>query len=260
MRAMIALALSTAKGLRRDAVVLPAVGICGAVFCLANLASGWSIADFKKILFDLGAVGFHLTGGVVAILWGARILSEARRDGTVEFELSGPVSRTTWVLGKYFGLALTLVLLGIFLIGIWQGVMVMGGYGWMARNEWLVFAYLLLMWLVIAAVVTFFSSFSGSGVASFASAAAWVAGLSTEPVAFTLAPETPEITRTIVEFLVRVWNLQSFNLVDALTGTGGRIFPTDEVLGYTVLYALGITVVCVGAACGIVGRKDLSIG
>src|SRR5690606_34381136 len=97
--------------LRRDKIFVPALVISLLISVLANLASDWSVEDFEKILFDIGFFGFQMTGSLVAIFWGAKIISDSRQEGSLEVQLAAPISRGSWIIGKYAGLCLCLVVL-----------------------------------------------------------------------------------------------------------------------------------------------------
>jgi small neutral amino acid transporter SnatA (MarC family) len=74
--------------LRRDRIFFPIIiaGLSIAVF--ANIASNWSMEDFDKILFVVGIAGFRITGGIVSILWGVRLITDPLQDRSIELRIA----------------------------------------------------------------------------------------------------------------------------------------------------------------------------
>ena len=119
LRKLCAVAWQNWTLLRRDQIVR-AVAVAGVVItALAGLASTWSIEDRVKILFDVGYFGIQLLGSLTALFWGAKMVSDSRQDGAIEWQLAAPLSRTSWLLGKYLGLALTQLVLAAMLLFFW---------------------------------------------------------------------------------------------------------------------------------------------
>src|SRR5690606_2914998 len=144
-----------------------------AIAFLANLASDWSVGDFTKILFDVGAFGYQITGSLVAIFWGTKLINDAQRDGSIELYLAAPIPRGVWLLGRFVGLCLSLIFLAVILLAFWQATMLLNDFELMTAKQFSVFGFMLLGWLVLAALSMFFASFCGQGVALFASISLW---------------------------------------------------------------------------------------
>ena len=257
MRSIIVVARETFLLLRRDKMYLPAIVIGVAFIMLANLASDWSIEDFTKILFDIGAVGFHLVGAVVALFWGTKTITDSRQSGALEVQLSLPIGRPQWLIGKFTGLCLSLLSLGVVLTICWGFFMYFNRFGIMTSKQVMVFALLMLNWIVIAAVSVFFASFCSQTVALFNATALWVAGLASRSVAETISPQTPELTAKSVKFVAQFWNLQIFNLADFVNPSTIATFPPARELAWRGLYGLSLVVLLLSVACVIFSRRDL---
>lgn len=240
--------------LRRDRVFVPALFAGLVISGFAHTASYWGMEDFDRILFDIGAFGIQLTGSLVALFWGTKLLTEARRDGSVEVELAAPISRPVWLIGKFLGLVLSLLFLAAGLIAIWQVVLLLRGEGWMARPEALTFAYMTLGWLVIGSMGLFLSSFAGHAVALFGAAALWIAGLVTRLVSETLLNSASETTRAVVASLARVWDLQQFNLTEWVSRGS---LPPDAELALRAAYGGLLIAAFLTAACITLQKRDI---
>lgn len=240
--------------LRRDKFFVPALVIAIGITALANLAMDWSVEEFDKILYDIGYFGFQFTGCAVALLWGVKSVNDSRQEGSIEYELAAPVRRVSWLVGKYLGLALGLVLFGALLLAVWQGIMLFNGYGWMHMPQVNVFLYMVLGWLVVGALAVCCASFMGHAVALFVSISAWLVGLATSLVAHTMGPDTPLLTQFVVKGVTRLWDLQQFNLVDQALKPS--VTQMTE-LGYRAAYGGLLILSLMTVACLIFQRRDV---
>ena len=252
LRAIGLVAWQTFTLLRRDKMVRAAVIAGFLTTVLALLASTWSIEDQIKILFDVGFFCFQLVGSIMAIFWGSKSVGDSRQDGAIEWQLAAPISRTSWLLGKYLGLAVSTLLLGAVLLFIWQLGMILGGYGTLSLGQLAVYLLMLLGWLVLLALSLLFSVSMRFSLALFAGVGVWLVGLTSAAVAAALTPETPPEAQAVVRVLARAWDLQAFNLVDRVLEAPG-ISPASLLnhVGYgIVLIAIFLTVAALASQRG----------
>ncbi|MBM4253216.1 MAG: hypothetical protein FJ146_14700 [Deltaproteobacteria bacterium] len=244
LRKLCAVAWQNWTLLRRDQIVR-AVAVAGVVLTvLAGLASTWSIEDRVKILFDVGYFGMQLLGSLTALFWGAKMVSDSRHDGAIEWQLAAPLSRTSWLLGKYLGLALTQLLLAVMLLVIWQLGLLMFGYGLMTDAQVAVYLMMVLGWLVLSSVAVTLAVIMRFALALFASIGLWLTGLMSQAVAGTLSPESSQYSQELVRGITRVWNLQHFNLIDRVQEQRAiTAAALSDQIGYGVLLiAITLTV------------------
>ena len=240
--------------LRRDKIFLPAVIAAIGVTLFANIASEWGIEEFRKILFDVGALGFHLTGCLVATFWGTKTISEARADGSLEIQLAAPVSRVSWLVGKHLGLVLGLFFLWVLVLIFWQIIMIANNFGPLERPQFLFFVFQLLEWCLVGAVAVFYSTFAGATIALFATICTWLAGLVSMPIAQNLPPYARGWSVTVVEQLARFWDLRQFNLADFATGV--EKIPAGE-LQVRGVYGILLILVIITVSCLFFRRRDV---
>jgi ABC-type transport system involved in multi-copper enzyme maturation permease subunit len=240
--------------LRRDKIFVPAA-IGGALITIfAILAGDWTIEDWAKVQFDIGTFGFNLIGSLVAIFWSTKSVADARVEGSLEVQIATPISRSTWLLGKYLGLVLSLTLLAAILLFLWQSLMLLNGTALMTRNQGLTFAYLYLGWCVLGSVGIFFASFCGQATSLFSSMCAWLIGLAIPYVVTALSPQTDRITRLIIERVAWAWDLQRFNLIEPLTSDAPGL---QQLLQWNGLYGLALITLLLTTAMLIFRKKDL---
>lgn len=240
--------------MKRDKIFFPALIGCIAISLFAHIASDWSIEEFEKILFDIGGVGFQVTGSLVAIFWGTKTIQDSRTEGSLEVQLSTPLHRGAWLVGKYLGLVTALVLLIVIMLALWQILMLLNAFGWMTFNHISIFGLLALGWLVLGAMSIFLASFCGQSVALFGALSLWFGGMASSLVNNSLAPETAALTKSAVNGLSRVWDLQRFNLVDF--ATNGIPLNGQEMMAHAV-YGIVLIAFFVFSSCLIFTRRDL---
>lgn len=240
--------------LRRDKIFLPAAACGGLTLTLAHLASLWGIEEYNKILYDIGTAGFHITGAVVAILWGTKMVADSRQDGSIEVQLASPVSRTTWMLGKFLGLALALVMLGGVLIVFWQGLLMSHGFKPFEYKSMVILPMLMIGWLILAATAVFFAAMTSQAVAMFSCLCAWMIGLLAMPISNVLPPETPEMTRQVVFTVARIWDLGRFNLGPYAFMT---TFPSGTEIMWLAAYGFFLVGTLLSLGCIFFSRRDL---
>lgn len=254
MSQMSGIAKMTFLKLRRDQIFLPALMCGAAALAFAVLASFWSIEEFRKLFFDFGTIGFLLLGVMVALFWGNKVISDARKDGSIEIILATPISRLSWLWGNYLGLVLALISLAALLLAVWQVILIGFGIPIMTPQEWIACGYIVLLWLVVAALSVCFATLTSSAVALFSSLVLCVSGFLAAPVLQTLSPEAPASTRRVVEGIAIVWNLKQFSFAEAVT-VGG--FPSTAELGWRLGYGLSLIVVLLLASVLLFKQRDL---
>jgi ABC-type transport system involved in multi-copper enzyme maturation permease subunit len=240
--------------LRRDRIFLPAIFGGIAIAIMANFASDWSIENFTKILFDVGAFGFQITGSLVAIFWGTKLINDAQRDGSIELYLAAPIPRSAWVIGRFIGLAVSLMILAVILLFFWQSTMWLNNFPFMDGPQFSVFGFMLLGWLVLAALSMFFASFCGQGVALFATISLWVTGLLNNLVYQNLGPESSPLAKGVVLVLARFWDLQQFNVVEFINTPS--FWQTSEVV-YRLAYGGGLIAILLTGAAIWFSKRDV---
>lgn len=240
--------------LKRHKIFVPMIVVFACVCFVSTLATGLAPNEFRKVLFDVGIAGLHGAGGLIAIFWGAKAMTDSRQEGSLEVQLASPISRSTWLLGKFLGLVGALVALGLIFCALWQGVMLALGFGWMSGNELAALGFIVLVWTILAGLVIFFSSFCNLPVAVFSCLCAWGLGMSSEFLARGFPPNAPGFTQSLVTGLTRYWNLQRFNLSDAL---GQPAFPDTANLLWRLGHGVALVGVIMIASMALFKRRDL---
>ena len=110
MKATAAIAVNVFRESVRDKVlynlVLFAILLIGASYLLGQLTAGQDV----KIIKDLGLASASAIGLFIAIFFGIGLVTKEVERRSIYSVLSKPVTRTQFVIGKYLGLVLTLLI------------------------------------------------------------------------------------------------------------------------------------------------------
>jgi len=178
MRVIRAIAVNVFKESVRDKVlynlVFFAVMLIAASYLLSQLTAGQDI----KIIKDLGLFAMSLFGLFIAVFIGVGLVSKEVEKRSIYSLLTKPISRQQFVVGKYLGLLLTLVVnLSIMAVAYYA---VLGAVAWFDgawyRPHWgapavdpaLVeaMAMIFLQLAIVTALALFFSTFSSPMLAA----------------------------------------------------------------------------------------------
>jgi ABC-type transport system involved in multi-copper enzyme maturation permease subunit len=87
------------------------LGLAGVAFCVSlfSLVIGsFTLLSAPRVVSDLGAASISLFGVLVAIVIGATTLHRELEQKTIFPILARPISRSEYLVGKFFGIMLTI--------------------------------------------------------------------------------------------------------------------------------------------------------
>jgi len=118
-----------------------------------------STGEWERITIDVGLGSISIFGSLMAIFLGISLVSKEIERRTIYTLLSKPVSRTSFLLGKYLGLVLTIlvnlaIMTAVYLIILYY----LRGHFSLAQAQALILIFLSLM--IVVAIALFFSTFS----------------------------------------------------------------------------------------------------
>jgi ABC-type transport system involved in multi-copper enzyme maturation permease subunit len=128
----------------------------------AILVGQISIDIEKLVVINLGLTAVSLFGVVIAIFVGIGLVSKEIEKRTLYTVLSRPVRRWEFIVGKFFGLAGTLVVNTFFMaIGVF-GALLYVAHHYHKPDAWILVAvyFIILQFLMVCALALLFSSFS----------------------------------------------------------------------------------------------------
>ena len=252
------IAMNTFKEAVRDKILYVLVAF-GVLLILGSKAIGYvSFGQDYKIMADIGLTSIWMFSGMVSIFVGTGLIYKEVDKRTIYTILSKPAERWQFLLGKYFGLALTTLVNLLFLSLAFFAYMWMSGAAVtiaMVQSLFLTFIEM----LVVTAVAIFFSSASTPILSAifttiiffFGQLTKWIVDLATVMEASVKSDNAKAHAHLIGGLLYKVYlilpNLHNFNIrQDAVHADPGELIRIHELLPitiYGVSYAAAVLLV-----------------
>ena len=248
-----AIALNTFREAVRDRILYAIL-----IFALVLLAGSTilvtiSVGGEEKIIKDLGLACISIFGLLIAIFLGIGLVSKEIERRTVYTILSKPIHRHQFILGKYLGLVMTLLVnvgvMGLGLIGLtsfWEGTS--------SPRLLLAILFIFLELMLVTALALLFSAFSSPALSAIFTLCLFVAGHLSADLRLFAAHYGGGASRLLAEALYFLLpNLSRLNLKDQAVHTIGIDGGTTVL---SSLYASCYIAALLLAAMAIFQRRD----
>ena len=236
-----AIAVNTFKEVIRDKIFYSLVFFALLIVGASVVLSALTVGERTKIIMDLSLAGINIFGVIIAIFVGIGLVNKELEKKTIYTIISKPINRYEFLLGKYLGLALTLlvyvsVMSACFLLvlylysGVWAGKLLLS----------VLLTYMEL--LVVTATAMLFSTFSTPTLSATYTLAVYVIGHLTGDLKGLAAKTGSRGAKAALQFLYNFLpNLENFNIKNKIVHDI-PIPPGYVVLSltYGVLYVLGL--------------------
>src|SRR5438270_10953841 len=242
------IAFNTFREAVRDRVLYNLIFFALLLVALAPIFGQISVGVERIFLINLGLTAISLFGIVIAIFIGIGLVSKEIEKKTLYTVLSRPVRRWEFIVGKYLGLAGTLVLNTLCMaIGVFAALLYVSHH-FQKADGWLLVAlyFIILQFLIITALALLFSSFSSPLLSAVFAFSLFVIGSFSEDLRG-FAAMTQGLTRwlaTGAAYLVP--NFSAFNVISSVAH--GVPVPA-QLIFYNTAYAL---IYAAMALCGAV--------
>jgi ABC-type transport system involved in multi-copper enzyme maturation permease subunit len=156
------IASNTFREAVRDRVLYNLIAFALLMSGAAILVGQISIGIERLVVINLGLTAISLFGVVIAIFIGIGLVSKEIDKRTLYTVLSRPVQRWEFIVGKFFGLAGTLVVNTFFMaLGVFAALLYVSRH-FQASDGWVLVAlyFIILQFLIITALALLFSAFS----------------------------------------------------------------------------------------------------
>jgi len=253
MRGMVVIALNTVRENLRDKILYNllvfALLLMGGSVLLADL----TIMEHRRIVTDMGLATMNLAGVVIAVFVGIGLVGREIDRRTVYTILARPISRTQFVLGKYLGLVLTLLInvlfmVAVFLVTLWAYSTPLHAALFQAVG--LIFVELLL----VTALALFFSTFSTATLSAIMTLGFYIIGHLTTDLKGLGENSRHAAVQAVVTWLYYVCpNLEVLN-VKGQASTNGLV--EMSYIGMASMYGLLYAALLLTAACAIFRHRD----
>ena len=238
----------------RDRIFVPLALVSLLVVLFSRVLMTWGITEYRRVLLDTAAFSFHVVGALTAIFWASKPLAGTQSTG-LEVYLAGPLSRATWLTGRFLGLIWALCLFSLIFMSILQVTMLAFNFGWLQGHELVSFFLLMWIWFCLAALGTFLAVCMSGALAMFCNLFLWLFGLALEPLSQMLNHRQNPVLKPLGEGFASLWNLQTFNISDLMTQPE-RFIEFQEIL-IRMGYGTSLVVLLIFASCLLFSSSDL---
>jgi len=251
-----AITLNTFREAVRDRVLYNLVLFVLLLVACAPLFGQISIGLERLILVNVGLSSMSLFGVIIAIFVGIGLVSKEIEKKTLYTILSRPVRRWEFIVGKYFGLLMTLIVnTGLMTVGFYVAL-VITAHGLTRADTLLLVAiyFIILQFMVMVALTLLFSTFSTPIFSAIFAFALFVIGTFAEDLKnfAALSQGASKWLASAAAYLVP--NLASLNIISQAAhehAVSGSLVLMNTV--YAVLYSAAATT----AAVLIFERRNL---
>ncbi len=253
---IVPIALNTFRESARDRVLYNLVLFVLLLIVASVVLGRIAVGQETRIVIDLGLSSLTVFGVLIAIFLGIGLVSKEIEKRTLANILAKPVRRSEFILGKYFGLCLTLLVnCAVMALAITLAlVYVNGGFGAAQWRLWPA-AYLIFLELaIITAVALLFSCFSSPALSALFTLLIFLIGRWSPDLKLFAETSTSAATRLVSRALYHLLpNLANFNYISETAH--GRTVAWPLIAGNTV-YAVCYIAALLAAAVLIFERRN----
>jgi len=234
------IASNTFREAVRDRVLYNLIAFAVLISGAAILVGQISIGIERLVVVNLGLTAVSLFGVVIAIFIGIGLVSKEIDKRTLYTVLSRPVQRWEFIVGKFFGLAGTLVVNTFFMaIGVFAALLYVSRH-FQSADAWILVAlyFIVLEFLIITSLALLFSSFSSPLLAAVFAFSLFVIGSFAEDLRgfAAMAQGATHWLATGAAYLVP--NLSSLNIITSVAHeqpVAAQLIVSNTL--YALLYA-----------------------
>lgn len=221
----------------------------GAIF-LGELTAGQE----ARVIVNLGLSSMLVFGAFISIFVGVSLVWKEIEKRTVYSIFSKPVGRGEFVVGKYLGLCLTLLVNVVIMgAGVTLALLYVDGAGF-AGPIWAAILLIFLELTILTAVAIMFSSFSTPALSALLTFFVFVIGHFSTSL---LDLATSFGSKTAIGFFTAIYyvlpNLSHFSFI---TETSNGMTPPASMLGGSFLYAIVYDIILLTIAVIIFSRRN----
>jgi len=250
-------AINTFREAVRDRVLYNLVLFALLMIGAAILVGGVSVGIVQLVIINLGLSSISVFGLVMAIFIGVGLVYKEIEKRTLYSLLAKPIRRWQFLVGKYAGLLLTLVVNTAFMtLGLAAAFFYVGGHLERADLSILIAIYFILLELaMVTALAMFFSCFSSPMLSTLYTLAIYITGVFANDIhgigEFTKSPAVLAVTR-VIYYLVP--NFHNFNAI----ATAAHADPIPFALIWqNSLYAALYILLLLIASSAVFSRRNL---
>lgn len=249
-----ALASNTFREAVRDRVLYSILFFAVGVLLLSLTMDELTIGDHQKVVRSVAQGAIDTFGSIIAMFLGVSLVWKEIDRKTIYTILSKPIPRWMFLLGKYGGLVLTLLVEVLIMTAVYTLLMVVQ-QGMPPGVVYVSMGMLMVELMLLTAWSTLFSSFTTPTTAAAFTLAIFVIGHLADDIWLFGSQADNETVRTVARVLY--WALPNFEVFSIRPeAVHERAVPWDRV-GLGLAYGVGYTTAVLAAAVGIFQRRDM---
>ncbi len=248
-----AIAANTFREAIRDRILYLLLFFAAAAIIFSRILALLTVGDRVKIIKDAGLASLSLFGALMAILMGTGLVYKEIEKKTIYSILSKPIHRYQFLLGKYFGLVLTLFVMLALMSVIFLALVFFHTFS----VEWtllIAIFYIFVEVCLITAVAILFSCFSTPILSSIFSLSFYLIGHLSWGLEKTIQKIQPGLGKVLAQVLYTFLpDLENFNFKTEVVHS--LSIPSSIHL-YSILYGLFYSAFLLGLAIWIFRKRD----
>lgn len=231
-------------------LVLFVLLITGAAIFLGELTGGKE----ARTIVNFGLSAMLLFGAFIAIFVGVALVSKEIEKRTVYAIFSKPVRRGEFIVGKYLGLCLTLLVNVLVMGGGVSLALLYVGDASLAVSIWGAIYLIYLELAILTAIATLFSSFSSPALSALLTFFIFIIGHFSASLRDFAQNLDSSAAKIFFEFLY--YFLPNLSFFSFITNAANNGFPSAATLGGAFLYAVVYISILLTAAVMIFSRRN----
>ncbi|MCX6575979.1 MAG: ABC transporter permease [Candidatus Aminicenantes bacterium] len=247
------IALNTFKEAVRDRILYLLLFFAALSILVSRILALLTVGDGAKIIKDVGLASISFFGALMAILIGTGLVYKEIEKRTIFTLISKPMRRHEFLLGKFFGLVLTLLVMLALMSVIFLALVFFHTFS----VEWkmlLAILYIFIELILITAVAILFSSFSTPILSSLFSLCFYLIGHFSWSLETLIKKIPAGIFKVLAQIVYTILpDLENFNFKTEVVH--GLTIP-PQVLLYSAAYGFLYTVFILSLAILVFRRRD----
>ncbi len=254
IKTIISIARNTFREAVRDRVLYNLV-----LFVLIVTASAIFLGDLTngqeaRTIVNLGLSAMLLFGAFISIFVGVSLVSKEIEKRTVYAIFAKPIGRGEFIVGKYLGLCLTILVNVLVMgIGVSLALLYVGG-GNLALTIWGAIFLIFLELAILTAVAILFSSFSSPALSALLTFFVFIIGNFSSSLRDFAANLGSTATKVIFEIIYYAFpNLSFYSFI---TNSANGDFPSTAIIGGATVYAIVYIAILLAITVLIFSRRN----
>ena len=250
---ILVIAFNTFKEAIRDRILYLLLFFAGMSIALSRVLALLTVGDRVKIIKDVGLASISLFGALMAILIGTGLVYKEIDKKTIFTLMAKPLHRHEFVLGKFFGLVLTLFVMLAAMSLIFLALIFAHTLRFEPRIL-LAIGFIFVELVLITAVAILFSCFSTPILSALFSLSFYIIGHFSWSLETLLRKVRPGPGRVLAQVMYAVLpDLENFNFKTEVVH--GLALPAG-VIGYGLLYGAVYTMFILTLAVIVFRKRD----